>query len=107
MKRITLGYLAGYQCYCCLLQRPFNDASGVVAPRADGMFLLVLNGSISFFVRIRDDICSVYWIVARTGVVLAALYCIAADPMLLARNAIILVGLLPSFYVLATGKYTS
>jgi len=107
MKRIILSYLAGYRWHCCLLQRPFNDASGAVAPRVDGIFILALNGSISLFVRIRDDICSVYWILARIGVVLAALHCIAIDPMLLIRDAIILVGLLPSFYVLATGKHTS
>ena len=107
MKQIILSYLAGYQWYYCLLQRPFNDASGVVAPRADGVFMLALNGSISLFFRIRDDVCSVYWIVARIGVMLAALYCIAVDPMVAVCDAITLVGLLPSFYVLATGKHTS
>ena len=65
MKRITLGYLAGYQCYCCLLERPFNDACWVLAPRADGMVMLIPTGSISLFVRIREDICSVSWIAAR------------------------------------------
>ena len=69
--------------------------------------MLALNGSFSLFFRIRDDVCSVYWIVARIGVMLAALYCIAVEPMVPVRDAIILVGLLPSFYVMATGKHTS
>ena len=48
-----------------------------------------------------------YSVAARTGAVPPALNCLAADPMLPVLDAIVLVGLLPSRYALATGAHPS
>ncbi|MDP6700269.1 MAG: hypothetical protein QGH25_11515 [Candidatus Latescibacteria bacterium] len=59
--------------------------------------------------RRRDDVCRAHSVAARTGTgaVPTALYCLAGDSMLPELDAIVLVGLLPSRYALATGTHPS
>ena len=57
--------------------------------------------------RRRDDDCRAYSVAARTGAVATALNCLAADPIMPVLDAIVLIGLLPSRYALATGTHPS
>ena len=59
--------------------------------------------------RRRDDDCRAYSVAARTGTgaVPTALNCLAADPIMPVLDAIVLIGLLPSRYALATGTHPS
>ena len=57
--------------------------------------------------RRRADACRAYSVAAGTGAVPTALNCLAADPMLPILDAIVLIGLLPSCYALATGTHPS
>ena len=111
MQRLTLSYLAGYLLVggLGLLVAPdvalrlllSNGAYGDVMPRVVGLFMLVLGGFILQFVRARDYRYYVYAVVARSFIVLVltALYFQARDPLFLVLDAIVLIGLLPSIYV--------
>jgi hypothetical protein len=71
------------------------------------MFMLVLAGFVTSFVRRADYSYYAYTILARTFIVLtlAALYWRTGDPLFLVLDAIVLVGLLPAMYVQwATGR---
>ena len=111
MQRLTLSYLAGYLLVGGLgfLVAPdvalrlllSNGAYGDIMPRVVGLFMLVLGGFILQFVRARDYRYYVYAVVARSFIVLVltALYFQARDPLFLVLDAIVLIGLLPSIYV--------
>ena len=111
MQRLTLSYLAGYLLAGGLgfLVAPdvalrlllSNGAYGDIMPRVVGLFMLVLGGFILQFVRARDYRYYVYAVVARSFIVLVltALYFRARDPLFLVLDAIVLIGLLPSIYV--------
>ena len=111
MQRLTLSYLAGYLLVGGLgfLVAPdvalrlllSNGAYGDIMPRVVGMFMLALGGFILQFVRARDYRYYLYAVVARSFIilVLTALYFRARDPLFLVLDAIVLIGLLPSIYV--------
>ena len=111
MQRLTLSYLAGYLLAGGLgfLVAPdvalrlllSNGAYGDIMPRVVGLFMLVLGGFILQFVRARDYRYYLYAVVARSFIVLVltALYFRARDPLFLVLDTIVLIGLLPSIYV--------
>ena len=111
MQRLTLSYLAGYLLVGGLgfLVAPdvalrlllSNGAYGDIMPRVVGLFMLVLGCFILQFVRARDYRYYLYAVVARSFIilVLTALYFRARDPLFLVLDAIVLIGLLPSIYV--------
>ena len=111
VKRLTLIYLATYLALggLGLLLVPdlaltlllSNGDYGDVMPRVVGMFMLVLSGIIASFVRRADYSYYLLTILARSFivVVLTTLYLRTRDPLFLALNAIVLIGLLPAMYV--------
>jgi len=111
LQRLTFIYLASYLIVGGLgfLVLPeltlrlllSNGSYGDVMPRLVGVFMLALGGVILQFVRNRDYRYYGYAIIARIFIVSAqtALYFKAGDPLFLALDAIVLVGLLPSIYV--------
>ena len=119
MQRLTLSYLAGYLLVGGLgfLVAPdvalrlllSNGAYGDIMPRVVGLFMLVLGGFILQFVRARDYRYYVYAVVARSFIVLVltALYFQARDPLFLVLDAIVLIGLLPSIYVVVQSARAS
>ena len=114
MQRLTFIYLAAYLLFggFGLLVMPdltlrllfSNGTYGDVMPRLVGMFMIALGGVIVQFLRARDYRYYAYTVVARSFIVIAltAVYLRARDPLLIVLDAIVLVGLLPSIYVLAT-----
>jgi len=86
-----------------------NGSYGDVMPRVVGMFMLVLSGFIFQFVYRRDYRYYPYAVFARCFIVLVltALYFTTSDPLFLVLDAIVLVGLLPSIYVLAIRRQPS
>ena len=117
MKRLTMVYLAGYLTVggAGLLVAPdlalrllLSDGGyGDVMPRVVGMFMLVLAGFVTSFVRRADYSYYAYTILARTFILLTltTLYWRTGDPLFLVLDAIVLVGLLPAMYVQwATGR---
>jgi len=113
MQRVTLIYLTTYLFLGGLGLLVFPDLAlrlllsngsyGDVMPRVVGMFMLVLSGFIFQFVYRRDYRYYAYAVFARSFIVLVltALYFTTSDPLFLVLDAIVLVGLLPSIYVLA------
>jgi uncharacterized protein YjeT (DUF2065 family) len=113
MQRLTFIYLAAYLLFggLGLLVTPdltlrlllSNGNYGDVMPRLVGMFMIALGGVIVQFLRARDYRYYRYTIVARSFIVVAltAVYLRARDPLLIVLDAIVLVGLLPSIYVVA------
>jgi len=113
MQRLTLIYLAAYLLFggLGLLVTPgltvrlllSNGNYGDVMPRLVGMFMIALGGVIVQFLRARDYRYYRYTVVARSFIVVAltAVYLRARDPLLIVLDAIVLVGLLPSIYVVA------
>jgi uncharacterized protein YjeT (DUF2065 family) len=111
MQRLTFIYLASYllvgglgflvlpELTLRLLQS--NGNYGDEMPRLVGTFMVVLGGVILQFVRARDYRYYRYAIIARIFIVVALtmLYFKARDPLFLVLDAIVLVGLLPSIYV--------
>lgn len=119
MRRWTLIYLSSYLLAggAGLLIAPelalrllgSNGRYGDVMPRVVGMFMVVLGGLVLQFVRRRDHGYYRFTIVARSFivVVLTALYVQTRDPLFLVLDAIVLVGLVPSIYVVATERSAS
>ena len=111
-KRILFTYLSAYLVFgglglafapdtaLDLLQS--DQEYGDVMPRVVGMFMVALGSLIGLFVLKKDYRYYGYSIVARTGIVafLFYIYSIDSDPMFLVFNAIVLVGLVPSYVVL-------
>ena len=112
MKKITLTYLATYLFVggaglaflpAFALELLQSTAYyGDIMPRAVGMFMLVLSGLIAQFVYREDYRYYSYSVYARSFIVifLSFLYFRSADPLFAVLMAIVLVGLLPSIYVL-------
>jgi uncharacterized protein YjeT (DUF2065 family) len=71
-------------------------------PRVVGMFMLVLGGFIAVMVRNGDYTYYAYSVVARTGIVafLVGLLIASEDRLFAVLLAIVLAGLLPSYYAL-------
>jgi len=119
MQRVTLIYLTSYLFLGGLGLLVFPDLAlrlllsngsyGDVMPRVVGMFMLVLSGFIFQFVYRRDYRYYASAVFARFFIVLVltALYFTTSDPLFLVLDAIVLVGLLPSIYVLATRRQPS
>lgn len=116
MKHVTLTYLTTYLFVGGLgfllvpdftLRLMFSNGEyGVVMPRVVGMFMLVLSGLIFQFVHHRDYRYYIYTVFARSFIVLVftAIYLQTKDPLFLVLNAIVLIGLVPSIYVVATAR---
>jgi hypothetical protein len=116
LKRLTLSYLSAYllggglalaaapEFALDLLQS--NEDYGDVMPRVVGMFMVALGSFIALMVYRRDYSYYRFSIVARTGIVifLFVLYSIDQDPLFLVFSAIVLVGLVPSYYVVLTER---
>ncbi len=112
MKRITLTYLAiylligglGLAFLPALALRLFfsNGDYGDVMPRVAGMLMIGLSGLIGQFVMNQDYRYYPYSVYIRSFFVLFlfVLYARSGDPLFLALNGIILIGLLPSIYTL-------
>jgi len=119
MQRVTLIYLTTYLFLGGLGLLVFPDLAlrlllsngsyGDVMPRVVGMFMLVLSGFIFQFVYRGDYRYYAYAVFARSFIVLVltALYFTTSDPLFLVLDAIVLVGLLPSIYVLAIRRQPS
>jgi hypothetical protein len=119
MQRLTLSYLAAYLLIggLGLVLAPAlalrlllsNGGYGDIMPRVVGMFMVALGGVIFEFVRARDYRYYRYTIVARSFIVLVqtALYFYARDPLFLVLDGIVLIGLLPSIYVVAQSARAS
>jgi hypothetical protein len=119
MQRLTLSYLAAYLLIggfgfliapdLALRLLLSNGAYDDIMPRLVGLFMFVLGGVIVQFVRARDYRYYLYTIVGRSFivVVMTALYFKARDPLFLALDAIVLIGLLPSIYVAAQSAHAS
>lgn len=118
MQRLTMIYLATYllvgglgllaapDVALSLLQS--NGAYGDIMPRVVGMFMLVVSGFVVRFLVRSDYSYYAYTVQARTFIVivLSFLYMRSHDPLFLVLDAIVLVGLLPSAYVLLTKDRT-
>jgi uncharacterized protein YjeT (DUF2065 family) len=110
LKKLTLTYLATYligggiglalapDFALDLLQS--DQEYGDVMPRVVGMFMVALGSLIALFVAKSDYTYYPFSIAARTGIVifLFILYSIDQDPLFLVLIAIVLIGLLPSYY---------
>lgn len=114
LKRLTLTYLTAYLVggglglaiapdFALELLQADQDY-GDVMPRVVGMFMVALGSFIGLMVYRGDYSYYRFSIVARTGIVifLFVLYSIDQDPLFLVFSAIVLVGLVPSYYVIAT-----
>lgn len=77
-------------------------------PRAVGMFMLMLGGLVASMARNHDYTYYVYSICARTFAVLFMfyLYMISKDLMFIVLNIVILIGLVPSMFVVYREKVT-
>ncbi|MDH3471436.1 MAG: hypothetical protein OEM94_08995 [Acidimicrobiia bacterium] len=80
-----------------------NQEYGDVMPRVVGMFMITLAAFIAMTIYFEDYKYYPFSIAARTFIVLVlfAVYFIDRDPFFLVINAIVLVGLIPSYVVLA------
>ena len=116
IKRILLLYVVGYLTFgglgLAIAPDQFldlfqsNQEYGDVMPRVVGMFMIVLAAFIGMVVYFEDYKYYPFSIAARTFivVVLFVVYFIDRDPFFLVINAIVLVGLIPSYIVLIREK---
>ena len=119
LKKVTLSYLATYlvgggiglalapDFALDLLQS--DQDYGDVMPRVVGMFMVALGSLIGLFVYKGDYTYYRFSIVARTGIVifLFVLYAIDQDPLFIVFSVIVLVGLVPSYFVLFSERSAS
>jgi len=113
MQRLTFIYLGSYLVIGGLgfllapaltLRLLFAQGNyGDVMPRVVGVFMAALGGAVIQFLRAGDYRYYGYTIAARVFIVaaLTALYLTTRDPLFVAMDAIVLVGLIPSIYVAA------
>jgi uncharacterized protein YjeT (DUF2065 family) len=113
MQRLTFVYLGSYLVIGGLgfllapewtLRLLFAQGSyGDVMPRLVGVFMAALGGAVIQFLRAGDYRYYGYTIAARVFIVaaLTALYLTTGDPLFVAMDAIVLLGLIPSIYVAA------
>ncbi len=112
MKRITLTYLAVYllaggigltflPAFTLDLFQSNGDY-GDIMPRVAGMLMMGLGGLITQFVLRKDYTYYAYSVYIRSFFVLFLffLYFRSSDPLFIVLNVIVLIGLLPSIYVL-------
>ncbi len=111
MKRITLIYLSsylfaggvgfGFAPEIALKMFMSTGDYGAVMPRMVGMFMIVLSFLIAMFVKNQDYKYYLPTIIARTFIVifLSYLYFSTSDPLFIIVNVIVLIGLLPSYYI--------
>ena len=113
LKRALLIYLAAYlffgglalalvpDTFLDLLQS--NGEYGDIMPRVVGMFMVGLGGMIGLMVWWHDYTYYPYSVVIRTVFVifLFVLYGMSDDPLFLVLNVIVLIGLVPSYFVIA------
>lgn len=116
MKKITLIYLASYLLVggagfgfapeMALKMFMSTGDYGVIMPRMVGMFMIVLSFLIALFIKNQDYKYYLPTIIARTFIVLflSFLYFKSNDPLFIIVNIIVLIGLLPSYYVYFTSK---
>jgi len=116
MKKITLIYLAsylfiggiGFAFIPELVLKIFKSTGeyGDVMPRVVGMFMIVLGFLIMLFIKNEDYKYYLPTIIVRSFIVifLSALYFISNDPLFIILNIIVLIGLLPSIYILIKDK---
>ena len=110
-KQITLGYLTSYLVFGGLgllfvpetfLEIFQSDRDyGDIMPRVAGIFMLALGGLVGMIVYYRDYKYYPFSIATRTTIVLLLmwLYLKDDDPFLIVINIIVLIGLLPSWFV--------
>lgn len=115
-RRATLTYLvaylivggAGFALFPDVVLRLFRSTGqyGDVMPRLVGVFMCALGFLIYSILRHEDWKYYPVSIYARTGIVafLFYLYAASRDPMLIVLSIIVLIGLLPSWYVHFTKK---
>jgi hypothetical protein len=113
MQRLTFVYLGSYLVVggvgfllapAWTLRLLFAQGSyGDVMPRLVGVFMAALGGAVIQFLRAGDYRYYGYTIAARLFIVaaLTALYLTTGDPLFVAMDAIVLLGLIPSIYVAA------
>jgi hypothetical protein len=118
MKRITLTYLATYLFLggVGLLFVPdftlkifqSNGSYGDIIPRFVGILMVALSGLIAQFVYYKDYKYYPYSVYARSFIVISLffLYYQTKDPFFLIINGIVLLGLLPSVYILIRDRTT-
>jgi len=111
MKKLTLVYVAtylfiggaGFAFLPAMTLALFlsNGDYGDVMPRAMGMFMLLASGLVINIIRFEEYRFYGYAILARSLIVLflVYLYLKSLDPMFIVINAIVLVGLIPSWIV--------
>src|SRR5262245_2683018 len=116
LQRLTFIYLASYLLvggFGLLLMPELtlrlllsNGNYGDVMPRLVGVFMVALGGAVFEFVRAQDYRYYRYAIIARVFIVTAlnGLYFQARDPLFLVLNAVVLIGLLPSIYVIVRAR---
>lgn len=118
MKRLILIYVAfyllvggvGLSFAPDLSLRLFwsNGAYGDVMPRVVGMFMLALGAFVLEFVR-RNDVSyfpTSAYVRALIVAFMIFLYAKSTDPLFLVLVAIVLVGLVPSIYVLSRERFS-
>jgi len=116
MKRMTLIYLATYLLaggaafafFPGIALKLFFSTGHYddVMIRVSGMFMLTLSGLIAMMARNRDYTYYGYTIVARTFITCFLIFLLAStqDPMFAILIAVVLSGLLPSYYVFITER---
>lgn len=84
-----------------------NGNYGDIMPRVVGMFMIALGGLIATMTINNDFKYYTYSIFIRTGMVIFIiwLYMISNDPLFITILVIVLVGLLPSWYIYLKTKY--
>jgi hypothetical protein len=118
MKKMSLVYVAsyllvggtGFALAPALTLRLFfsNGEYGDVMPRLVGMFMLALGGFVAEFVRRGDLTYYPFTVLVRSLIVvfLVFLYLRSEDPLFLMVLGIVLLGLLPSLWVLARERFS-
>lgn len=83
-----------------------NGDYGDIMPRVAGVFMVTLGGLVAMFVIRRDYAYYPYSIFARTAIVgfIVFLFLKSGDPLFLVLTAIVLIGLLPSIWLLLTER---
>ena len=116
LKRITLTYVVTYLAFggmglvlapnLFLKMFQSNQDYGEAMPRMVGVLMLALGGLIAMILYHRDYKYYVYSIIARTLIVLFLFYAytLASDPFFLVINAIVLLGLIPSYVIAITER---
>lgn len=72
-------------------------------PRVAGMFMLALGGLVGIITYYRDYKYYLFSIVARTGIVIFLFWMVSlnSDPVFIVLSVIVLIGLIPSYWVFA------